>query len=127
MLPHLRSEWPNLKLYLREETSQAACDALQPRPTRLRAPRRAFSVAASSTRRAVRRRLFVAFPHGEAPSEPSLTFGAIGREPPAPAGGWALPGRPCLSVLQPPELRAGAAMMGTSLHTLVQMVDNGLA
>src|SRR5687767_572334 len=28
MLPKLRREWPDLKLYLREETSQAACDSL---------------------------------------------------------------------------------------------------
>src|SRR5437763_8348126 len=28
MLPRLREQWPALKLYLREETSQAACDAL---------------------------------------------------------------------------------------------------
>src|SRR6185369_11628191 len=28
MLPRLRDEWPNLKLYLREETSHAACEAL---------------------------------------------------------------------------------------------------
>ena len=28
MLPRLRDAWPDLKLYLREETSQAACDAL---------------------------------------------------------------------------------------------------
>ena len=28
MLPRLREAWPDLKLYLREETSQAACDAL---------------------------------------------------------------------------------------------------
>src|ERR1044072_1073628 len=28
-LPRLRGQWPDLKLYLREETSQAACDALQ--------------------------------------------------------------------------------------------------
>src|SRR3982750_1912500 len=28
MLPRLREEWPDLKLYLREETSQAACEAL---------------------------------------------------------------------------------------------------
>jgi LysR family hydrogen peroxide-inducible transcriptional activator len=28
--------------------------------------------------------------------------------------------------VQPPELRASATMIGTSLHTLVQMVDNGL-
>ena len=28
LLPKLRREWPDLKLYLREETSQAACDAL---------------------------------------------------------------------------------------------------
>jgi LysR family hydrogen peroxide-inducible transcriptional activator len=31
-----------------------------------------------------------------------------------------------LSACNRPELRANAAMMGTSLHTLVQMVDNGL-
>src|SRR5918997_5539576 len=29
MLPRLRGEWPQLKLYLREETSHAACEALQ--------------------------------------------------------------------------------------------------
>src|ERR687889_321669 len=29
LLPKLRRDWPDLKLYLREETSQAACDALQ--------------------------------------------------------------------------------------------------
>ena len=28
MLPRLRREWPSLKLFLREETSQSACDAL---------------------------------------------------------------------------------------------------
>src|SRR5690348_15856639 len=28
MLPRLRAEWPALKLYLREETSNAACEAL---------------------------------------------------------------------------------------------------
>src|SRR5213078_3723206 len=31
-----------------------------------------------------------------------------------------------LSACNRPELRAHAEMMGTSLHTLVQMVDNGL-
>jgi LysR family hydrogen peroxide-inducible transcriptional activator len=31
-----------------------------------------------------------------------------------------------LSACNRPELRAEAAMMGASLHTLVQMVDNGL-
>ncbi|MEO7820465.1 MAG: LysR substrate-binding domain-containing protein, partial [Sphingomicrobium sp.] len=41
------------------------------------------------------------------------------------------PHRPHLRLQQPascnrPDLRAGATMMGTSLHTLVQMVDNGL-
>src|SRR5205823_3653107 len=28
MLPRLRAQWPSLKLYLREETSNAACEAL---------------------------------------------------------------------------------------------------
>ena len=31
-----------------------------------------------------------------------------------------------LAACNRPDLRAGARMMGTSLHTLVQMVDNGL-
>jgi LysR family hydrogen peroxide-inducible transcriptional activator len=31
-----------------------------------------------------------------------------------------------LAACNRPELRAEAAMLGTSLHTLVQMVDNGL-
>jgi LysR family hydrogen peroxide-inducible transcriptional activator len=31
-----------------------------------------------------------------------------------------------LSACNRPEIRAHASMMGTSLHTLVQMVDNGL-
>jgi LysR family hydrogen peroxide-inducible transcriptional activator len=31
-----------------------------------------------------------------------------------------------LAACNPPELRASATMIGTSLHTLVQMVDNGL-
>ena len=31
-----------------------------------------------------------------------------------------------LAACNRPDLRAQAAMMGTSLHTLVQMVDNGL-
>lgn len=31
-----------------------------------------------------------------------------------------------LAACNRPELRANATMMGTSLHTLVQMVDNGL-
>ena len=31
-----------------------------------------------------------------------------------------------LSACNRPEIRANASMMGTSLHTLVQMVDNGL-
>ncbi len=31
-----------------------------------------------------------------------------------------------LAACNRPEMRAEAAMMGTSLHTLVQMVDNGL-
>ena len=45
MLPRLREQWPELKLYLREETSSAACEATirdlhqcAPRPRRDRPP-----------------------------------------------------------------------------------------
>src|SRR6476659_8272274 len=67
MLPRLREEWPSLKLYLREETSQAACEALQ--RGQLDCVLLALPYACGNIDSAplFDDRLFVAFPGGEAP------------------------------------------------------------
>lgn len=126
MLPQLRREWPKLKLYLREETSQAACDALhrgQLDCVLLALPYNCGDVDSAPL---FEDRLFVAYPKGEAPHGAMVDVAAIdeGRML-LLEDGHCLKDH-ALSACNRPELRAHAAMMGTSLHTLVQMVDNGL-
>nr|WP_294847362.1 LysR substrate-binding domain-containing protein [uncultured Sphingomonas sp.] len=126
LLPHLRTQWPNLKLFLREETSQAACEALH--SGKLDCVLLAMPYACGDVEDVtiVDDRLFVAFPSGEAPD--------VDRIPPNEIeegrlllleDGHCLKDH-ALSACNRPEIRASAAMMGTSLHTLVQMVANGL-
>lgn len=126
MLPRLRSEWPDLKLYLREETSQAACDALhrgQLDCVLLALPYACGDVDSAAL---LDDRLFVAFPGGEAPSGDQVDVGAIDENRMLLLEDGHCLKDHALSACNRPELRANAAMMGTSLHTLVQMVDNGL-
>ncbi|HEX8527075.1 hydrogen peroxide-inducible genes activator [Allosphingosinicella sp.] len=126
MLPRLRGEWPKLRLYLREETSQAACEALQ--RGQLDCVLLALPFGCGDVASAVMfdDPLFVAFPAGEAPAGAEVEAEAIDE-----ARLLLLEDGHCLkdhalSACNRPDLRAHAAMMGTSLHTLVQMVDNGL-
>src|SRR5918998_3757811 len=72
MLPRLRSEWPNLKLYLREETSNTACEALH--RGRLDCVLLALPYACGDVDFAplFDDPLFVAFPRGEAPAGDSV-------------------------------------------------------
>jgi LysR family hydrogen peroxide-inducible transcriptional activator len=126
MLPRLRSEWPNLKLYLREETSQSACEALhrgQLDCVLLAVP---FACGDVDFAPLFDDRLFVAFPGGEAPREETVEVGAIDENRMLLLEDGHCLKDHALSACNRPELRAHAAMMGTSLHTLVQMVDNGL-
>jgi LysR family hydrogen peroxide-inducible transcriptional activator len=126
MLPRLRSQWPNLKLYLREDTSQAACDALH--RGQLDCVLLAMPYACGEVDKAMLfdDRLFVAFPRGEAPPEPTVEARTIDENRLLLLEDGHCLKDHALSACNRPELRAGAAMMGTSLHTLVQMVDNGL-
>lgn len=126
MLPRLRSQWPNLKLYLREDTSQAACDALH--RGQLDCVLLAMPYACGEIDQAMLfdDRLFVAFPRGEAPQGPTIEARAIDETRLLLLEDGHCLKDHALSACNRPELRAGAAMMGTSLHTLVQMVDNGL-
>src|SRR3954469_1506499 len=126
MLPRLRSEWPKLKLYLREETSQSACEALhrgQLDCVLLALPYACGDVASAAL---FDDPLFVAFPRGEAPGGAEVEVGAIDENRLLLLEDGHCLKDHALSACNRPDLRAHAAMMGTSLHTLVQMVDNGL-
>jgi LysR family hydrogen peroxide-inducible transcriptional activator len=126
MLPRLREQWPNLKLFLREETSQSACEALQ--RGQLDCVLLALPYACGDVDKAplFDDRLYVAFPRGEAPPEATIDPGAIDENRLLMLEDGHCLKDHALSACNRPELRAEAAMLGTSLHTLVQMVDNGL-
>ena len=126
MLPRLRQEWPKLKLYLREETSQAACEALHRGQLDCVLLALPFGCGDVESAELFDDRLYVAYPRGEAPDGAMIDVDAIdeGRML-LLEDGHCLKDH-ALSACNRPELRAHAAMMGTSLHTLVQMVDNGL-
>jgi LysR family transcriptional regulator, hydrogen peroxide-inducible genes activator len=126
MLPRLRREWPDLKLYLREETSQAACEALH--RGQLDCVLLALPYACGDIEFAplFDDPLFVAFPRGEAPHGPIVDVATIDENRMLLLEDGHCLKDHALSACNRPDLRAHAAMMGTSLHTLVQMVDNGL-
>src|SRR3954471_16416863 len=126
MLPRLRREWPKLKLYLREEPSQAACEALQ--RGQLDCVLLALPYACGDVDSAALfdDPLFVAFPRGEAPDGTDIEVDAIDEKRMLLLEDGHCLKDHALSACNRPDLRAHAAMMGTSLHTLVQMVDNGL-
>jgi len=126
MLPRLRKQWPKLKLYLREETSQAACAALH--RGQLDCVLLAMPYACGEVDHAdlFDDRLFVAFPEGEVPDTPTVAAERIDETRLLLLEDGHCLKDHALSACNRPELRAGATMMGTSLHTLVQMVDNGL-
>jgi LysR family hydrogen peroxide-inducible transcriptional activator len=126
MLPRLRTQWPSLKLYLREETSQAACEALHRGQLDCVLLALPFGCGEVDHASLFEDRLYVAYPHGEAPSEKLIEVDSIDENRLLLLEDGHCLKDHALSACNRPELRANAAMMGTSLHTLVQMVDNGL-
>lgn len=127
LLPHLRQEKPELKLYLREETSASAIESLRHGHADCVLMALPFATGEVECEHLFNDRLFVAFPKDD-PRDPPSTI--------APdmidetrllllEDGHCLKDH-ALAACNRPELRAEATMMGTSLHTLVQMVDNGL-
>ena len=126
MLPRLRGEWPNLKLFLREETSQAACDALHRGQLDCVLLAMPYSCGDVDKAPLFDDRLFVAFPRGEAPPEAIVEPSAIDEHRLLMLEDGHCLKDHALAACNRPEMRAEATMMGTSLHTLVQMVDNGL-
>ena len=125
LLPAMRQDWPDLRLFLREETSSAACDSLH--RGRLDCVLLALPFACGEVDNAVmfEDRLFVAYPAGETPPAQIPPEAIDHRRLLLLEDVHSLKDH-ILSACNRPELRAEAKMLGTSLHTLVQMVDNGL-
>ncbi len=127
ILPRLRKERPQLKLFLREETSDHAVESLHHGRADCVLLALPFATGEVESEVIAEDQLFVAFPKDDP------------RDPPAeiPPGmidegrlllledGHCLKEH-ALAACNRPEMRASATMIGTSLHTLVQMVDNGL-
>jgi LysR family hydrogen peroxide-inducible transcriptional activator len=126
MLPRLREQWPQLKLYLREETSQAACEALHRGQLDCVLLALPFGCGEVDSAPLFDDPLFVAYPRGEAPRSSSVAATEIDENRLLLLEDGHCLKDHALSACNRPELRAHAEMMGTSLHTLVQMVDNGL-
>jgi len=127
ILPRLRKERPNLKLFLREETSGVAVESLHHGRVDCVLLALPFATGEVDYEILGEDKLLVAFPKDDP------------RDPPATVSpGMIDEGRlllledghclreHALAACNRPELRASATMIGTSLHTLVQMVDNGL-
>jgi LysR family hydrogen peroxide-inducible transcriptional activator len=127
MLPGLRRNWPDLKLYLREETSQAACVSLQRGHLDCVLLALPYGCGEVESAALFDDRLFVAFPPGEAPAgEGAVPAAAIDEDRLLLLEDGHCLKDHALAACNRPELRAEASMLGTSLHTLVQMVANGL-
>lgn len=125
-LPRLREAWPELRLYLREETTGQACESLHRGQVDCLLLALPYQCGDIETVDLFEDRLFVALP-GPADDAPArIPADAINeRELLLLEDGHCLKDH-VLAACNRPELRAEATMMGTSLHTMVQMVENGL-
>ena len=127
ILPRLKQERPDLKLLLREETSADAVESLQHGRVDCVLLALPFDTGEVDFAHILDDGLFVAFPKDDPrdpPAEIPPTMIDEGRL-------LLLEDGHCLrehtlAACNRPELRASATMIGTSLHTLVQMVDNDL-
>jgi LysR family hydrogen peroxide-inducible transcriptional activator len=127
ILPRLRRERPALKLFLREETSGNAIESLHHGRADCVLLALPYATGEVEAEHLGDDALFVALPLGELRNPPDAI-------PPSMIDehrlllledGHCLKEH-ALGACNRPELGANATMIGTSLHTLVQMVDNGL-
>lgn len=126
ILPYIRRERPELKLYLREEPSAAACESLNRGGADCVLLALPYGCGDVEAEVLFDDQLLVAFQPGD--KEPPDRIDADQIDPDRLLlleDGHCLRDH-ALAACNRPEIRAQAPMLGTSLHTLVQMVDNGL-
>lgn len=127
ILPRLRRDFPDLKLFLREEPSAAAVESLHHGRADCVLLALPFATGEVEAAHLFHDKLLVAFPKDDPRDPPQSIAPALIDE----ARLLLLEDGHCLkdhvlAACNRPELRASASVIGTSLHTLVQMVDNGL-
>jgi LysR family hydrogen peroxide-inducible transcriptional activator len=126
ILPGLRTDYPDLKLFLREEPSGAACEGLHNGRTDCVLLALPYACGEISSALLFEDRLFVAGPEAELGSPPTIRAADIDETRLLLLEDGHCLKDHALAACNRPEMRAEATMMGTSLHTIVQMVDNGL-
>lgn len=127
ILPGLRRAWPDLRLYLREETTPLACESLHRGRLDCVLLALPYACGAIDSAPVAQDRLHLALPASAAADRGAAIAAADipGEQLLLMEDGHCL-GDHALAACARPDLRGQAAMLGTSLHTLVQMVDNGL-
>ena len=127
LLPALRKQYPDLKLYLREETSAVAVESLHHGQVDCVLLALPFAAGDVEKAKLFDDGLLVAFPKDDPRDPPDMIAPALIDESRLLllVDGHCLKDH-ALAACNRPELRASAMMLGTSLHTLIQMVDNGL-
>ncbi|MBX7456951.1 hydrogen peroxide-inducible genes activator [Qipengyuania sp. 1NDH17] len=126
-LPRLRKERPDLELFLREETSHDAVESLQHGRVDCVLLALPFATGEVDKAHIADDPLYVAFPKDDPRDPPEMVSADMiddGRLL-LLEDGHCLKDH-ALAACNRPELRGSTTMIGTSLHTLVQMVDNGL-
>jgi LysR family hydrogen peroxide-inducible transcriptional activator len=127
ILPRLRRDYPDLKLFLREEPSGAACEGLHNGRTDCVLLALPYACGEVSSQFLFEDRLFVAGLESEiGDASRSINAGDIDETRLLLLEDGHCLKDHALAACNRPELRAEATMLGTSLHTIVQMVDNGL-
>ena len=127
ILPRLRRDYPDLKLFLREEPSAAACEGLNHGRADCVLLALPYACGEVSSRVLFEDRLFVAGPESEIGAGPlPMRADEIDEDRLLLLEDGHCLKDHVLAACNRPELRSEATMLGTSLHTMVQMVDNGL-
>ena len=126
LLPRLRRDYPDLKLYLREEPSAAACEGLHHGRTDCVLLALPYGCGEVEVAPLFDDRLFLAVPGNDTADTTPLVADDIDAERLLLLEDGHCLKDHALRACEQPEARGQAMMMGTSLHTIVQMVDNGL-
>jgi LysR family hydrogen peroxide-inducible transcriptional activator len=127
VLPRLRADYPDLRLFLREEPSGPACEALHAGRADCVLLALPYACGEVTAQPLFEDRLFVAFPGEDGedappalkPADIDVTRLLMLED------GHCLTDH-ALAACNRPEMRGEARMLGTSLHTMVQMVEGGL-